>query len=95
MTGLVDRLEHAGWVRRERDPADRRRVIVALAPTPDQGAALWALYQPLAEAMTAYRDRLGARDLAMVVEFLQFANAAVAASTERARDLRAAGHGAG
>ena len=28
VTGLVDRLEGAGYVRRERDPKDRRRVIV-------------------------------------------------------------------
>lgn len=33
ITGLVDRLEEAGFVARQRDPADRRRVIVELAPT--------------------------------------------------------------
>src|SRR5687768_12407005 len=31
VTGLVDRLEANGWVRRERDPEDRRRVVVHLA----------------------------------------------------------------
>src|SRR4030095_3865035 len=31
VTGMIDRLERAGWVRRTRDPADRRRIIVALA----------------------------------------------------------------
>jgi len=29
VTGVVDRLERAGYVTRERDPQDRRRVIVA------------------------------------------------------------------
>jgi DNA-binding MarR family transcriptional regulator len=30
ITGVLDRLEDAGFVRRERDPGDRRRVIVRL-----------------------------------------------------------------
>src|SRR5690606_17199874 len=30
MTGLVDRLEKDGYVRRERDPGDGRRVILSL-----------------------------------------------------------------
>ena len=28
MTGILDRLERAGWIARERDPADRRAVVV-------------------------------------------------------------------
>jgi DNA-binding MarR family transcriptional regulator len=30
MTGILDRLERAGWVNRERHPADRRGVVRAL-----------------------------------------------------------------
>ena len=30
ITGVVDRLEQAGFVRRERDPKDRRRVVIRL-----------------------------------------------------------------
>ena len=30
ITGVVDRLEEAGYVRRERDPHDRRRVVIQL-----------------------------------------------------------------
>ncbi len=32
VTGVLDRLEHAGLVVREADPADRRRVLVRIAP---------------------------------------------------------------
>ena len=55
------------------------------------GADLWTLYQPLAEAIDAYRDQLDPRDLQVVVEFLEFANGALAASTAHARALQARG----
>src|SRR5262245_57499161 len=32
VTGVIDRLEKAGYVRREDDPKDRRRVIVRVVP---------------------------------------------------------------
>jgi DNA-binding MarR family transcriptional regulator len=32
ITGVADRLEEAGYVRRERDPKDRRRVVIRLVP---------------------------------------------------------------
>lgn len=34
ITGVLDRLEEGGFIRRERDPKDRRRVIVNLNPGP-------------------------------------------------------------
>jgi DNA-binding MarR family transcriptional regulator len=32
MTGMLDRLEAEGWILRERDPADRRAVVLRLLP---------------------------------------------------------------
>ena len=32
MTGMLDRLEAEGWISRERDPADRRAVVLSLLP---------------------------------------------------------------
>lgn len=31
MTGILDRLEHGGWINRSRDPADRRAVVLQAA----------------------------------------------------------------
>jgi DNA-binding MarR family transcriptional regulator len=86
VTGLVDRLEAGGWVRRERDPRDRRRVIVHLST--ERGAELGPLYEPLAEAIDAYRHSLSRRDLRVVVEFLEFANETIAEATDHARHFR-------
>lgn len=36
ITGVIDRLERSGYVRRERDPVDRRRVVVRMEPLADE-----------------------------------------------------------
>jgi DNA-binding MarR family transcriptional regulator len=43
ITGLLDRLEKAGWVRRADDPADRRVYRVSLTAA---GRKVWARIQP-------------------------------------------------
>jgi DNA-binding MarR family transcriptional regulator len=45
ITGVLDRLERSGFVRREPDPADRRRLRVQLVP--DRLGELAAYYKPL------------------------------------------------
>ncbi|MEV7415321.1 MarR family transcriptional regulator [Streptomyces sp. NPDC089919] len=51
VTGVLNRLEKAGYARRRPDPGDRRRVRVVADPT--AAARLIALYQP-------FYDRIGA-----------------------------------
>jgi DNA-binding MarR family transcriptional regulator len=46
VTGLVDRMEKAGWVRRADDPADRRVYRVKLTPA---GRTLWEKIAPAYE----------------------------------------------
>src|SRR5262245_3751408 len=42
VTGLIDRLERAGWVQRRRHEADRRQVLIELSPARrDQLDAHW------------------------------------------------------
>jgi len=45
VTFVIDRLERAGLVQRRRDAADRRRVLVELAPLGEEQA--WALHEPM------------------------------------------------
>lgn len=51
VTGVLNRLERAGYARRRPDPADRRRVRVVAEPA--AAARVVAVYQP-------FYDRLGA-----------------------------------
>jgi DNA-binding MarR family transcriptional regulator len=55
---MVDRLERAGYVRREVDPGDRRRVIIH--PLPERLAAIASSYRGMtaawSELLAAYSD---------------------------------------
>jgi DNA-binding MarR family transcriptional regulator len=51
ITGVLDRLEESGFVRRERDAADRRRVIIQL----DFGRSLRDVAPLFAPMLAAYR----------------------------------------
>jgi DNA-binding MarR family transcriptional regulator len=69
VTALVDRMERLGHLRRQRDPDDRRRVLVQLQ---DQAHELgWSFFGPLIRAaVTAMRD-FNETELATVERFLQ------------------------
>jgi DNA-binding MarR family transcriptional regulator len=69
VTGVVDRLENLGYVRRERDPDDRRKVIV----TVDE-ERLWRdfgpVYAPQAEHLAGVLERYDADELDLIEDFL-------------------------
>jgi DNA-binding MarR family transcriptional regulator len=54
VTGLLDRMEKAGWVRRDDDPADRRVYRVTLTPA---GRKLWLKVEPRYHAVVAQVTR--------------------------------------
>ena len=66
ITAVVDRLEAAGFVHRERDPADRRRVIVT--------ADLQAVYTRFGEIYGRIGERWNAYLATLSDEQLEFAN---------------------
>ena len=49
ITGVIDRMEKAGFVRRERDASDRRKVFIALVP--ERVMEIGRAYGPLKRAM--------------------------------------------
>jgi DNA-binding MarR family transcriptional regulator len=57
-TALIDRLERLGHVRRSRDPTDRRRVLLSVAPTAVELG--WTFFGPLIQrlitAMQVFTD---------------------------------------
>jgi DNA-binding MarR family transcriptional regulator len=73
ITGVVDRLEKSGFVRRERDANDRRRVIIHLVA--DRARRIGKLYVPLARAMTELSERYTDEELALMVDYTRRGNA--------------------
>jgi DNA-binding MarR family transcriptional regulator len=68
ITGVIDRLERAGYVRREKDPADRRKVIVRARPAMTRRIA--PLYDSLQREMTALWSGYNDEQLALILGFL-------------------------
>jgi len=70
VTTIIDRLEKAGYVRRESDPADRRRVIVAPVEDTERDRQIQLIVQrmmaPLADRMSKYSDA----ELELILDFL-------------------------
>jgi DNA-binding MarR family transcriptional regulator len=83
ITAVLDRLEHAHFVRRERDESDRRKVIVRVLP----GAAkrLGPLFAGLASEMTALHETFTAQELALILEYQ---SASIAVLERQAKTLR-------
>jgi DNA-binding MarR family transcriptional regulator len=68
VTGVIDRLEHAGLVRRVRDPDDRRRVVVRIIPE----TARERVAPVFASLLAEWEAELGSyseRDLQLILEF--------------------------
>src|SRR6266508_6775182 len=81
MTGLLDRLERGGWVARERDPSDRRAVVVRAVRSryPD----LLRLYAGMNRSMNQIYAGYDESELELLADFLQrTANAGRSATDE-------------
>lgn len=77
VTGLLDRLEQRGLVRREADPVDRRRQRIVM--TPAGAAASAAISQGLIDELTAQLDLASSDDLAAAERTLTLLAEAISA----------------
>jgi predicted transcriptional regulator len=69
VTRLVDRLERAGYVRREPDPADRRRVVVQVVP--ERVADIGRYYEPIGERWSQQVSSYTDAQLKFLLDFLR------------------------
>jgi len=68
ITGVVDRLEQAGFVRRERDAVDRRRVVIHLS-VPKAAGTVAPVFGPMIASVHKLADRYTDDELRLIVEF--------------------------
>lgn len=83
VTGLIDRLEKAGFVKRKPSESDRRKVIVV--PESDSVRKLEATYLPVVEAMEKTLSAYAPAELDLIARFL---NDASSASEAAIRDIQ-------
>jgi DNA-binding MarR family transcriptional regulator len=69
MTGILDRLERGGWIVRERDPSDRRAVLVRVLP--DRYADLLRLYSRMSRSMNKLLAGYSDSELETIADFLR------------------------
>jgi len=69
LTGILDRLERDGWVSRERDPADRRAVLVRARP--DRAAEVFRLYGGMNTSLDQICAGYQQAELELLADFLR------------------------
>jgi DNA-binding MarR family transcriptional regulator len=69
MTGILDRLERGGWVARDRDPDDRRAVLVRVRR--DRAAELFGLYARMNASMDQLCAGYSDTELELLADFLR------------------------
>ncbi|MEO6892634.1 MAG: MarR family transcriptional regulator [Ktedonobacteraceae bacterium] len=67
VTSILDRLEQAGFVQRERDPSDRRKILVS--PLAERAEEVARLFAPLDQALSQLYKDYTTEELAFLDEF--------------------------
>lgn len=80
MTGVLDRLERGRWIVRERDPADRRGVMVRVLA--ERRGDILRLYSPINDAIDRVCADYTAAELDLIAGFLARATTAGQSATD-------------
>jgi DNA-binding MarR family transcriptional regulator len=85
VTGVIDRLEKAGYVKREKDPHDRRRVMIAPAfdSQTKMGTLFVSLYESSIEMCSHYTDQ----ELNVILRFVTESSQMMLQETEKLKKL--------
>jgi DNA-binding MarR family transcriptional regulator len=67
VTSILDRLEQAGFVQRERDPSDRRKILVR--PLAGRAEEVARLFAPLDQALSDLFEQYTTEELALLNKF--------------------------
>jgi DNA-binding MarR family transcriptional regulator len=86
ITGIIDRLEAAGLVRRERDVADRRKVLIR--PVPERVTALSELFAPMEQEFANLAGGYQPDQLAAILDYQRQSVRIMNAQTTRLRATR-------
>jgi len=85
VTGMVDRLEKAGLVRRERDDNDRRKVFIAIVP--ENIAKIGRFYEPLQRAVQRDWESYTDAELKLLLRFMSQGYTTMLAVTEELKAM--------
>src|SRR5205085_6354294 len=88
ITGVVDRLEKAGLVRRERDENDRRKVFIAVVP--ENTAKIGRLYQNMQRAILKDWESYSDAELKLLLRFANQGYKTMLSATEELKAMMAA-----
>jgi DNA-binding MarR family transcriptional regulator len=69
MTGILDRLERGGWITRDRDPGDRRAVVVRVRR--ERGGELFRLYSGMNASLDGILAGYSDDQLELLADFLR------------------------
>jgi DNA-binding MarR family transcriptional regulator len=76
ITGMIDRLEKGGLVRRESDPSDGRRVLVRLSPSEAAMKDIGPLFDSIGQKWDDIASKYDDQQLAFLIDFLRAGNSA-------------------
>jgi DNA-binding MarR family transcriptional regulator len=85
ITGVVDRLERAGLVRRQRDDNDRRKVFIATVP--DNIAKVGKFYEHMQRAMLRDWETYSDAELRLLLRFMTQGYKTMLAATEQLKTM--------